>query len=215
MSFSQDFLEKVVLLALTASVTGFLVPYLLKKVEDRRAQRHRAEEVRKAQAQQEVNDRRLREQKQYEASLVRQGKIIDAQVRLLENLATLIWEYQLLAIEVSYFNPIEQPELYCAAVEEYDRKTSPTFAKIRAEISKALHLTSVDVYEELKRLYYKDLLPLDMDLYALMRSQRSSKAKLGNWSKFNRYAVYDLADKIDSTLNNLAKELLLKSAPTD
>ena len=215
MSFSQDFLEKVVLLALTASMTGFLVPYLLKKVEDRRSQRLREEEARKAQTQQEINDRRLREQKQYEASLVRQGKIIDAQVKLLENLATLIWEYQLLAIEVSYFNPIEQSELYCAAVKEYDRKTGPTFAKIRAEISKALHLTSAEVYEELRYLYYKELLPLDTDLYDLMKSQRSSKTKLERWSKFNKYAVYDLADKIDKTLNNLAKELLLKSASTD
>jgi hypothetical protein len=200
MSFSQDFLEKVLLLALTAGVTGFLVPYVLKVVDERKAQR-----------QKEIDDRRLREQKQYEAALVRQSKIIDAQVQLLDNLATLIWEYQLLAIEVSYFDPIVQSELYSAAAKEYDKRTGPTFARIRAEISKALHLTSTETYEELKQLYYEDLLPLDQQLYWLMSKQNATDTKLKEWNKFNKFAVHDLADKIDRTLNNLAKELRLKS----
>ncbi len=34
---SQDFIEKIVLLLLTASLTGFLVPYILKKIDERKA----------------------------------------------------------------------------------------------------------------------------------------------------------------------------------
>jgi hypothetical protein len=200
MSFSQDFLEKVLLLILTAGVTGFLIPYVLKIVDERKAQK-----------QKEIDDRRLREQKLYEATLLRQNKIIDAQVQLLDNLANLIWEYQLLAIEVSYFDPIEQCDLYFAAVKEYDEKTGAAFAKIRAEISKALHLTSTDTYQELKRLYYKELIPLDMKLYRLMQEQRAAEEKIPGWKDFNEKTVHNLGDVIDATLNNLAKELRLKS----
>ncbi|MBD2103594.1 hypothetical protein [Leptolyngbya sp. FACHB-261] len=200
MSFSQDFFEKVLLLILTAGVTGLLIPCVLKIVDERKAQK-----------QKEIDDRRLREQKLYEAALLRQNKIIDAQVQLLDNLANLIWEYQLLAIEVSYFNPIEQSDLYSAAVKEYDKRTGATFAKIRAEISKALYLTSTDTYQELRELYYKKLIPLDMELYRLMKKQRDTKQKIPDWKHFNDNTVHDLGDIIDDTLNNLAKELRLKS----
>ncbi|MBD3886373.1 hypothetical protein IFO70_32315 [Phormidium tenue FACHB-886] len=201
MSFSQDFLEKVLLLILTAGVTGLLIPYVLRIVDERKAQK-----------QKEIDDRRLREQKLYEAALLRQNKIIDAQVQLLDNLANLIREYQLLAIEVSYFNPIEQSDLYSAAAKEYDKRTGAIFAKIRAEISKALHLTSTDTYQELRELYYKELIPLDMKLYGLMKKQRDAKQKIPDWKHFNENTVHDLGDVIDNTLNNLAKELRLKSA---
>jgi hypothetical protein len=80
MSFSQDFLEKVFLLTLTAGVTGFLIPYVFKIIDERKGQK-----------QKEIDDRRLREQKLYEAALLRQNKVIDAQVQLLDNLANLIW----------------------------------------------------------------------------------------------------------------------------
>ncbi|MBW4422447.1 MAG: hypothetical protein KME13_25095 [Myxacorys californica WJT36-NPBG1] len=201
MSFSQDFLEKVLLLILTAGVTGFLIPYVLKIVDERKVQK-----------QKEIDDRRLREQKLYEAALLRQNKIIDAQVQLLDNLANLIWEYQLLAIEVSYFDPIEQCPLYSAAVTEYDKRTGAIFAKIRAEISKALHLTSTDTYQELRRLYYEELIPLDVKLYGLMKKQRDADQKIPDWKHFNENTVHNLGYVIDKTLNNLAEELRLKSA---
>lgn len=34
---SQDFIEKIILLLLTATLTGFLVPYILKKIDEKRA----------------------------------------------------------------------------------------------------------------------------------------------------------------------------------
>jgi hypothetical protein len=200
MSFSQDFREKVILLLLTAFITGLLAPLILKIVDEMKARK-----------QKETDDRRLREQKLYEAALLRQNKIIDAQVQLLENLASLIWEYQLLAIEVSYFDPIEQRDLYSDAAKEYDEKTGAIFAKIRAEISKALYLTSTETYDELKSLYYDELLLLDTKLYRLMREQNASEMKISDWAKFNNETVFLLGEKIDLTLDNLAQELRLKS----
>jgi hypothetical protein len=204
MSFSQDFLEKVSLLILTAGVTGFLVPYVLKVVDERKAQR-----------QKDIDGRRLKEQKYYEAALARQSKIIDAQVLLLDNLATLIWEYQLLAIEVSYYDPIGQFDLYSNAAKEYDKRTGSIFARIRAEISKALHLASTETYEELKRLYYEDLLPIDRKLGELMKKQHTAEERIQEWYDFNAYAVYALASIVDEALNKLAKELRLKSGESE
>ena len=77
---------------------------------------------------------------------------------------------------------------------------------------KALHLTSTDTYQELRRLYYEELIPLDMELYRLMKKQRDAKQKISDWKHFNETTVHDLGDVIDSTLNNLAEELRLKSA---
>lgn len=38
---SQDFIEKIVLLLVTASLTGFLVPYILKKIDERKARQNK------------------------------------------------------------------------------------------------------------------------------------------------------------------------------
>jgi hypothetical protein len=56
MKLSQDFLEKVVILLLTAFLTGLLIPYVLKRVDEAKS----------------------KEQKILEATLARQAKIIDA-----------------------------------------------------------------------------------------------------------------------------------------
>src|SRR5690348_5015161 len=85
---SQDFFEKYTLLLSTAGLTGLLVPYILKVIDNRKQ----------------------REQKQYEAELTRQSKIIDAQVQLMERLSDALWEYQLLAITVTYYQ--SYPDLY-------------------------------------------------------------------------------------------------------
>ena len=72
MDLNADFVEKLVLLFLTAGLTGFLVPLLFRRIDERKH----------------------RQQKLYEADLARQAKIIDAQVKLIEDLAELVWDYQ-------------------------------------------------------------------------------------------------------------------------
>jgi|GEM_PF-4856469 len=75
MNLSHDFYEKLILFILTAAITGVFVPLLFKWRDERK----------------------LGEQKAHEAQLARQGKIIEAQVALLENLAKQLWEFQNLA----------------------------------------------------------------------------------------------------------------------
>lgn len=75
MRLDQAFLEKIILLVLTALITGFGIPYVLKRVEQRK----------------------LREQKKFEDDLARQGKIIEAQSKLLGDLSQLLWKWRYLA----------------------------------------------------------------------------------------------------------------------
>lgn len=56
MVLSRDFLEKSILLLITASLSGFLIHYILKQIDDRKLKG------------QKINDaRRLREQKEFDA----------------------------------------------------------------------------------------------------------------------------------------------------
>lgn len=80
MRFSSDFWEKAVLLVLTGVVSGFFIPLILKIVDGRK----------------------LKEQKGHEANIARQNNVIEAQIRLLENLSESLWELQLLSLAVSY-----------------------------------------------------------------------------------------------------------------
>lgn len=183
MSLGEDFLGKIVLLLIAALVTGFAVPVILRQVDERK----------------------LRNQKQFEADLARQQKIIDAQVELLGKLSQYMWEFQLLAIEVSYHHGRQNDTLYKNAHTNYDEKAGHLLGCVRAEISKALHLTTTDTYVALKDLYYDGLLDLDMRLRGLIEGAGDE------WLAFNHYAVYDFAERVDRVLDNLAAELRLHS----
>lgn len=192
MNINQEFLENIILLAITAVLTSFLIPYILKRIDERK----------------------LKEQKEFEAELARQSKIIESQVQLLESLAQLLWEYQLSAIAVSYYDPVEQSDLYIAAVREYQEKRGELVPKVRAEISKALRLTTTETYQELKDLYYKQILPLDVKLNSLIKKQKAGAPKVNGWHEFNQFAVFTLSEMVDTALNNLARELRLKGSDT-
>ena len=101
MYFDQAFFEKVILLAITALITGFDIPYVLKRIEERK----------------------LREQKKFEANLVRQNKIIEAQSKLLDDLAGLLWNWRYLAKKVVYYGAQENMERYDSAKKQYEEES--------------------------------------------------------------------------------------------
>lgn len=185
----MNFLESLILLLITVGLTGFLAPLLIQRIDARR----------------------IREQKIFEATLVRQSKIIDAQVKLIEDLSTLFWEYQLLLIAIPYYRQFKNRDLYQPALFAYEEKAGPLLGKIRAEISKALRLTPSPVFQELNQLYYEQLLPLDLQVSHLAAKDIAGKESESEWGKLHRFAVEDLAEIVDNTLDNLAKELNLKA----
>jgi len=158
MNFSQNFLEGLLLLLSTAALSGFLVPYVLKEVDARKLKEQKA-----------IDERKNREQKEFEADLARQSKVLEAQAQLLESLAKKLWEFQLLAIAVSYYKFHHDEAKYENALKEYDEKAWMYFGTIRTEISKALYLTSSETYHALLGLYIRELIPLDSSLMRLVR----------------------------------------------
>ena len=69
------FIRNVCLLLLTALLTGLLVPYLLKVIDNRKAMR----------------------QQERASALARQAKIIEDQAQFLDNLAVELWKWRYMA----------------------------------------------------------------------------------------------------------------------
>lgn len=201
MNFSENFLESVLLLVLTAIMTGFLIPYIFRKIDEKRQREQQATDAREQ-----------REQKEFEAELARQTTIIESQVRLLNTLAELFWEYQLMAIAVTYWDPVAQTTLYNNAVSKYQENVYGLLLRLRPEISKSLRLTSHKMYDELISLYYDELVKLDSTINQLLMRQKPGEPRLKEWDGMNRYAVFKLSEKVDQVLDNLAQELRLKGS---
>lgn len=194
MIFSQNFLEGLLLLLFTAGLSGFLVPYVLKQVDARKLREQKA-----------IDERKNREQKEFEADLVRQSKVLDAQAQLLESLSKQLWEFQLLAIAVSYYKYHNDETKYENALKDYDEKAWVYFGTIRTEISKALYLTSSETYHALLGLYIKYLIPLDSSLMRLVRKN----AKHEEWTVHHDNVQGSIENKTEQVLDLLAEELRL------
>ena len=188
MNFTQSFIENTLMLLLTAGLTGVLVPLLFRSIDQRRN----------------------REEKVLEADLARQSKIIDAQVKLLEDLSGLLWEYEILLVAVPYWRQFPERNMYPAALKAYEENKGKSLGRIRAEISKSLRLVPQDVFQELWGLY-QQLLPWDLELTQLAASE-GHHDRADEWRKLHQYALNDLAKIIDATIDKLASELDLKAS---
>ena len=191
MSISITFLECVILLLIAAGLISFLAPQISRRIDARR----------------------FTEQKLFEAELTRQNKIIDAQANLLEDLSTLLWDYQLLLIAVPYYRQFNKRDLYQSALNAYEEKAENLLGKIRTEISKALHLTPAPVFEALNQLYYDQLLSLDLRVTQLAVLDSTQVNTDQEWAELHKFAVEELSGIVDNAIDNLASELNLKAKP--
>ncbi len=183
---SQDFWEKVALLILTGVLSGFFIPYILKRVEDRK----------------------LKEQKEFEANLIRQNNVLEAQIKLLENLSESLWKLQLLSLAVSYYKIHPNQGRYEAALKEYDENSWGLFKEARCEISKAARLVSEDKYLHLLDFFSNNLIQqVDEKLMHLIEVD----ASLEDWKKYYDWLLYQFPKEIDNVVTPLAKELKLAS----
>ena len=80
---------------------------------------------------------------------------------MLENLAKQLWEFENLALTVSYYKLNASDEKYQNALQEYDAKAWSYFSNIRIELSKAHRLTSADTYQMLYDFYRDWLIEMD------------------------------------------------------
>ena len=163
-------------LAATALVSGLLVPYIFNKIQVASKQ----------------------QLKRYAADLARQSKIIKEQAALIRRISGLLWEFQLTLIAPIYYG---QPgfrnnqwstqsgsKTYEKATKDYLANASRLLGLVRAEIGAAVRLVPVKQWNTLKKLYYEELLPLDLRVTELIFEDppaRMSPNGLGNTSIFS------------------------------
>lgn len=182
---SASFLEKFVLLLITAGLTGLLVPEIAGRLEQRR----------------------FREQKTFEADLQRQRDVLTDQTQLLRNLSRLAWDLQLMNINVSFYKSSGNESGYHLAAQKYQERSAELLGQIRAELSTARRLVSPEMQEKLSKLYYDTLLPIDANLERLI--QKGANATPDDWKQQHHLSLGDAQVQIDNALTELAAELKL------
>lgn len=107
-------------------ITAALIPLIFRFIDDRKAARQRTED-----------GLRQRKQMVFEADLSRQSKVLEAQVLFLEQLAELLWKYQLVGIAVSYYHQFGLGDRYHEATRQYLDEVGTLLGRVRGEISKS------------------------------------------------------------------------------
>lgn len=198
---SQSFIENVAVLGLTALITGFLIPFIFKRIDERKQK-----ELEKVE-----ESKRLREKK-FDADLSRQSKIIEAQSQMLDNLSKLLWEWQFLYISLTYYHGVSNKELYQNAMKQYDEKVMSIMVNIRSEVSRSLRLVPQETYQELVDLFHK-LYEVDGKIRPLI--EKEARGGAGDtkdsraWYDLNQYVAWQFSKEVDQTISKLASDLEL------
>ena len=189
MELRHEFLEKVIILLLTAAVTGFLVPLVFKNIEQNKAI----------------------EQKRLEAEISRQSKVIDAQAKFLDDTTEVLWNWRYLSMKVAFNGSHEREEQYAKSVAEYEAKIWDSLSKLRKQASKSRRLISENGYENLVALY-RDIAKLDGELDQIVRRNLPPKERAAALHPIHERLYEEMTQKLDKTLAVLAEEVQLSTA---
>jgi hypothetical protein len=184
--FRNPFVQNIVLLLLTALLTGLLVPILLKVVDDRKSTR----------------------QKEREAALARQSKIIDAQSKFLDDLSQQLWRWRYLCIRLTYYGGQGISERLKQAEEDYERELWDVLNHVRNEISRSRRLVTERTYQKLLAFYKQDMVTLDHKIASARREERDMD-KRAAFLLINQQIFDDVTTSIDEMLNELAGDMKL------
>lgn len=190
MPISQTCIDSAVIVILTASVSGFLIPLILKRVEHRKAI----------------------EQKRTEAELARQQKVIDAQSLFLDTISDLLWRWRYLCIKVTYYGSETLTDKYPSSKDEYDRDIWSHFHAIRTQISKARRLVSDAAYDELLK-FYKSIVAIDNEMKEIALLPEIERPL--QYTKLNQRLYEDISAQIDQRIDALARGLQLDRVSTN
>jgi hypothetical protein len=183
---TQTFWEQLLILLTTALLTGFIVPYVLKRIDE-------AKSI---------------EQKLREAGIARQAKLIDAQSNFLDETAEVLWAWRYLSMKVAYDGSAPVDDLYAASVLEYQKGIWGILSRLRKQTSKARRLVSESGYERMVALY-DQIVELDGQIEGLVRAQMPLEKRTEAFSPIQVCLRNEMTEKLDSTLYALAKEVQL------
>jgi len=177
--------DSLILLAATAIVSGFLVPFVLKRIDSQR----------EAQA----KDRDLKR--------VRRDRLIDAQVAFLDRLTETLWSWRYLVMRITYYGGIADEQGFEKARQAYNEKFWFSLNEIRVEISKSSRLVSTRVLEDL-RGFYNSIVALDRDLLSAAAIEDVVERRM-TYMDLNHKVFGEISDQIDNLLSKVADDLHL------
>ena len=187
---SSSFIDSVILILITAIISGLLIPIIKSNMDQRK----------------------YREQKKFEQELYRQGKRIEAQAKLLEDLNDLLWEFQLLSLEPASFRLQGDQENGEDSSKKYREEALGLLNKIRSQVGKARSLASPEIYQKLLGIYQGLANRLDPWLQRLEENQNASK---DDWREYEDYVSKEVVQQIEDTVNLLAWDLGLARPPVE
>lgn len=184
----DSFIESILILLITALITGLLVPFIKARIDDSN----------------------FRKRKNFEAAVARQAKVIEYKSSLLDDLAHALWRYQFLVLEPTYYKMRKNETGYQAAFSEYDKNAPIILNQIRETVSKIRRFSTPEIYHSFKTLFHDDLIMIDSWLIELEETGQSQK---GDWAVHHRYVYSDLGNVIDKLLYELASNLGFSDQP--
>jgi hypothetical protein len=215
--------DSLPVLVITASLTTLIFPLVMLIFNYKKEQR-----------QKNFENELARRQKQFDADIAREMKLVEDQIKLSEELARLVWEYQFLCLKVSYYQqmpedgpkkdgPKKEEPKYTKACEAFDANSWTLLSQIRTEVSKAKRLTTPGVYQTLND-FYNWLNGVDTELSMLVQpdavqSENAERRKkqapqyasltdaVERWELFHKTLFYDGGREIDETLAVLAADM--------
>jgi hypothetical protein len=159
MLVAVSFGESLVLLVVTAALTGVLAPIVL----------------------QITNRSRLKEQRLFEEELKRETAFFEAQAQFLKELGTAIWDYLEKALAVSYAAKYS-PKRFKQVWDVYDEESFALMGRIRSQVSMARTLFSSPTATRLHDFYSNWLEGhFDLQLSRMARDPKTEPAEWADW----------------------------------
>ena len=175
---STSFLEKVFLLVMGAALTGIIVPVVKFRMDQSR----------------------FEQQKKFEAELAMQAEIGKSRAQFLRDLVDPVWQFQLLALQVSYDS--QSAERFQAALATYDEQSWHHLKRIRAIVGGARWFTSESAYQALTD-FVDGWLIHEVDMELMKRRRGGGEA---SWTEFNQWLYAESRRRTDALLVILAKD---------
>jgi hypothetical protein len=181
MPLGVTFVESLVLLGVTAALTGVLAPVIVGI----------------------TNHRRLNEQKQYEEELKRETALLDAQAEFLRDFSTAVFDYQEKALAVSYAGWLS-PERFKERWGKYDEESFELLGRIGSQVSRARILFSTETADRLLH-FYRGWLEDEFDT-GLSQRARDAATTPADWKAWHDPMHLEVEERVTDLIRAVAEE---------
>jgi hypothetical protein len=188
MRVDRKFVQSVVLLVLTAVLTGVVTPFVLKEIDSTKAV----------------------EQKRLDADLARQQKLIEAQSKFLDEFADTLWKWRYISAKVAYHGARREQSEYLAAVKAYRTEIWETLSTLRKQISRSRRLISDNAHGRLVRLY-SQIVTFDDEIAKRALDTQSTAEVASGLSKLQERIITEISEMLEEVIDMLANEMGLKA----